>query len=168
MQIEQWSLCQCCGSGTARTRIYYDRWIRIQKGKYDLQTREKTNFFFWSAGYSLLRAEDLSSCSLAVFHGVLGINELHFLIFKKRIQLYNFKIFCHKNPSPDSHWNNADPQHWITFCGYVRAWWNRRPEDEFMNVQFRWVRRLEVSIYNGYITNQFQTTLLRGGGGGRE
>jgi hypothetical protein len=117
-------------------------------------------------GRYLLRAEDLSSCSLAVFHGVLGIYELHFLIIKKKIQLYNFTIFCHKNPSPDSHWNNTDPQHWITLCGYVRAWWNRRPEDEFMNVQFRWVRRLEVSIYNGYITNQFQTTLLKGVGGG--
>ncbi len=42
-------------------------------------------------------------------------------------------------------------------------------ESEFMNVQFRWgiilrVLRLEVSVYNVYITNQ--PLLLKAGGGG--
>jgi hypothetical protein len=45
------------------------------------------------------------------------------------------------------------------------------PEAEFMNVHFFLgilfrVLRLEVSVYNVYITNQFQTTFARGGGGG--
>ncbi len=47
-------------------------------------------------------------------------------------------------------------------------------EAEFMNIQFRWgfciilrVLRLEVSVHNVYITNQFQTTFARGGGGGK-
>jgi hypothetical protein len=48
-----------------------------------------------------------------------------------------------------------------------------RPEAEFMNVQFfvevsghnLRVLRLEVSIYNVYITNQYQTTVTQGEGG---
>jgi hypothetical protein len=48
-------------------------------------------------------------------------------------------------------------------------------EAEFMSIQFRIslrflgiilrVFRLEVSVYNFYITNQFQTTFAQGGGG---
>ncbi len=48
-------------------------------------------------------------------------------------------------------------------------------EAEFMTVKFREVSghnlenlRLEVSIYHGYITNQFQTTFAGGGGGIRK
>ncbi len=42
------------------------------------------------------------------------------------------------------------------------------PEAEFMNVHFFLgiilrVFRLEVSVYNVYITNQFQTTFAQGG-----
>jgi hypothetical protein len=44
-----------------------------------------------------------------------------------------------------------------------------RPEAEFMNVQFLGiilgVIRIEVSVYNVYVTNQFQTTFARGKGG---
>jgi hypothetical protein len=44
------------------------------------------------------------------------------------------------------------------------------PEAEFMKVQFLGIIlrivRLEVSIYDVYITNQFQTTFAHGGGGG--
>ncbi len=40
------------------------------------------------------------------------------------------------------------------------------PEAEFMNVQLRWsflrVLRLEVSVYNVYITNQYQTAFSQG------
>ncbi len=47
-------------------------------------------------------------------------------------------------------------------------------EAEFMNVQFRWgfwaktlkFSDFEVSVYNIYITNQFQITFAQGGGGG--
>jgi 1-acyl-sn-glycerol-3-phosphate acyltransferase len=43
------------------------------------------------------------------------------------------------------------------------------PEAEFMSVQFLGiilrVIRLEVSVYNIYITNQFQTTVAQGGWG---
>ncbi len=38
----------------------------------------------------------------------------------------------------------------------------REPEAEFMNLQR--VLRLEVSVYNVYFTNGFQTTFDRGGG----
>ncbi len=46
-----------------------------------------------------------------------------------------------------------------------------QPEAEFMNVQFCWgilvitlrVLRPEVSLYNIYIANQFQTTFAQGG-----
>ncbi len=45
-----------------------------------------------------------------------------------------------------------------------------RPEAIFMNVQFLGiilgVIRLEVAVYNVYITNQFHTTFAQGGGGG--
>jgi hypothetical protein len=48
-----------------------------------------------------------------------------------------------------------------------------KTEAEFINVQFRLrflgrilrVLRLEVSVYNVYITNQFQTTFAQKGGG---
>jgi hypothetical protein len=49
------------------------------------------------------------------------------------------------------------------------------PEVEFKNIgtiSFRFlgiilrVLRLEVSVYNVYITNKFQTTFAQGGGGG--
>ncbi len=39
-----------------------------------------------------------------------------------------------------------------------------------MNVQIHrgfWVLRIEVSVYNVYITNQFQTTFAQDGGGGK-
>ncbi len=51
----------------------------------------------------------------------------------------------------------------------IRAW-PVCPEAEFMNIQFRniilGVLRLEISLYNVYIKNKFQTTLAQGGGGG--
>ncbi len=37
----------------------------------------------------------------------------------------------------------------------------------FLGIILR-VLTLEVSVYNGYITNQFQTTFVGGGGGGVE
>ncbi len=37
----------------------------------------------------------------------------------------------------------------------------------FLGIILR-VLRLKVSVYNVYITNQFQTTFARGGGGGGE
>jgi hypothetical protein len=47
-----------------------------------------------------------------------------------------------------------------------------RPEAEFMNIQFHEVSgrnledlRLEIFVYNVYITNQFQTTFFSGEGG---
>jgi hypothetical protein len=46
---------------------------------------------------------------------------------------------------------------------------NLKPEAEIMNVQCRGiilrVLRLQVSVYNVYITNQFQTTFAQGGWG---
>ncbi len=64
-------------------------WIRIQEGKNDPQNCDKsrrklTNFTFWSAGCSLMRAKSFS-CSLDVLLGGLGISKFQFLI-KKNIK----------------------------------------------------------------------------------
>ncbi len=70
---------QCFGSGI-RIRIQSGQWIRIR----NLDPREQkwptkigfffTNFIFWSAGCSLLRAEGFF-CSLDGLYGGLGIGE---------------------------------------------------------------------------------------------
>jgi hypothetical protein len=58
-------------------------WIRIQKAKMTHKNSKKCkNFMFLSAGCSLWRTERLF-CSLIIFPGGLGINELYFLIIKK-------------------------------------------------------------------------------------
>ncbi len=60
------------GSGSRREKI-------TQKNR-----KKDRIFIFWSAGCSLLRAEDFS-CSLGVIYGGLGISKLQFLIKKIKI-----------------------------------------------------------------------------------
>ncbi len=57
------------------------------------------NFMFWSAGCSFLRAEGFFS-NFDVLYGSLGIGIAFF--DQKKIQLYIFSIFGHKNPGSGS------------------------------------------------------------------
>jgi hypothetical protein len=75
-------------------------------------------------------------------------------------------------------WNSVHPEtdEWISVCALSKQKEFMKPEAEFMNVQFSrgfWAYswefswRVEVSVYNVYITDQLQTTFAQEGGGGR-
>ncbi len=94
-------------------------WIRIQCGprirvlfrnpdpdpggqKWPPKNREKLiNFMFWSAGFSLLRAEGFS-CVLKVLYGSLGIAIFDQKKKKKFWCIFFSYIFCHQNPGSGS------------------------------------------------------------------
>ncbi len=104
-----------CGAESSRT-------TRTHKNR-----KKFRNFFFWSAGCSLLRGEGFWCC-LDVLYGGLGISKLQ--LFIKNINFFVSCKFClvfgHQNLDldpdphwpktldPDPRWNqfNADPKHW--------------------------------------------------------
>ncbi len=92
---------QCFGSGS---------------GPYPVPGRQKwqlINFFFWSAGCSLLRAEG-DSCSLDVLYKSLGISKFQILSKKKK----NFSCFSISFNFHFFHFWSSKP--WIRIGNWIR------------------------------------------------
>ncbi len=114
----------CCGSGSERIRIHFGRldldpdphWeYGSGSRRAKINHKSEENSCFWSARCSLMRYEDLFSCSFDVLYGGLGISKLHFFIEKIKF-FSSCKFFPNFRSSKP--WiririeTSADPQHW--------------------------------------------------------